>query len=82
MEIKVIDYQTIQGGSPVTDLLFFIFTGSDEEFRKEYYEQLVEHYYAHLRMSMQRLNLNPEEIYSKEDFELELEQVNLIMPST
>ncbi|XP_021192671.3 uncharacterized protein LOC110377939 [Helicoverpa armigera] len=68
VDIKVVDLQTLQLGSPIADLIYFIFAGSDEKFRAKYFDKLFEHYYTQLSASMRRLNLNPDEIYSKEDF--------------
>ncbi|KAG6455950.1 hypothetical protein O3G_MSEX009490 [Manduca sexta] len=69
--VRIVDYQTIRGGSPVIDLLYFIFSSTDEQFRAQYYEQLLDHYYNELSLAMKRLALNPNEIYSREDFEIE-----------
>ncbi|XP_047030981.1 uncharacterized protein LOC124638145 [Helicoverpa zea] len=74
VDIKIVDLQTLQGGSPIIDLLYFIFTGSDEQFRAKYFDRLVEHYYSQLSAAMKRFNLNPQEIFSKEDFEQELKE--------
>nr|XP_021192672.2 uncharacterized protein LOC110377940 isoform X4 [Helicoverpa armigera] len=74
VDIKILDLQTLQRGSPVTDLLYFIFTGSDEQFRAKYFDRLVEHYYSQLSASMRRLHLNPHEIFPKEDFDAELKE--------
>ncbi|XP_022828838.1 uncharacterized protein LOC111357884 isoform X1 [Spodoptera litura] len=72
--IKVVDLQTLQGGSPVTDLIYFIFTGSDEKFRARYYDKLLDHYYSELSAAMKRLHLNPEKTFSQEDFEHEMKE--------
>ncbi|KAJ8717581.1 hypothetical protein PYW07_005511 [Mythimna separata] len=74
VEIKIVDLQTLQAGSPVTDLLYFIFTGSDEEFRAKYFDKLIDHYYTELSAAMRRLSLNPDEIFSREDFDFELKE--------
>ncbi|XP_075981204.1 uncharacterized protein LOC142979873 isoform X2 [Anticarsia gemmatalis] len=74
VDIKIVDLQTLQGGSPVVDLLYFIFTGSDSAFREQYYERLIDHYYTELEAAMKRLKLDPKEIYSKEDFHSELKE--------
>ncbi|KAJ8717584.1 hypothetical protein PYW07_005514 [Mythimna separata] len=74
VEIKILDLQTMQKGSPVADLVYFIITGSDEKFRAQYYEKLIDHYYTELNAAMKRLNLDPEETYSREDFEYELKE--------
>ena len=75
MDIKIVDLQTLQGGSPVTDLIYFIFTGSDEEFRAKHYQKLIDHYYSELSAAMKRLNLDPEETFSREDFDFEMKEV-------
>ncbi|XP_059051603.1 uncharacterized protein LOC131846343, partial [Achroia grisella] len=74
MEVIPVDYQTILVGNPVLDLLYFIFTGSDEEFRCQYYEQLIEHYYIHLNSALHNLNLDPDKLYSKENFKYDLKE--------
>lgn len=75
MEVIPVDYQTLRGGCPVVDLLYFIFTGTDKQFRANYYEKLVDHYYSELRAAIIRLGLNPDEKYSREDFDAELKEV-------
>ncbi|CAH0695610.1 unnamed protein product [Spodoptera exigua] len=72
--IKVVDLQTLQGGSPVTDLIYFIFTGSDEKFRAQYFDKLLDHYYSELSAAMKRLQLNPDEVFSREDFDYEMKE--------
>ncbi|XP_035435210.2 uncharacterized protein LOC118265994 [Spodoptera frugiperda] len=72
--IKVVDLQTLQGGSPVTDLIYFIFTGSDEKFRARYFDKLLDHYYSELSAAMKRLHLNPEKTFSQEDFDHEMKE--------
>uniref|UniRef100_A0A2A4JTG5 CHK kinase-like domain-containing protein n=1 Tax=Heliothis virescens TaxID=7102 RepID=A0A2A4JTG5_HELVI len=74
VDIKIVDLQTLQGGSPLTDLLYFIFTGSDEQFRARYFDRLVEHYYSQLSAAMRRLHLDPHENFSREDFDAELKE--------
>ncbi|KAJ8716956.1 hypothetical protein PYW08_005355 [Mythimna loreyi] len=74
VEIKIVDLQTLQAGSPITDLLYFIFTGSDEEFRAKYFDKLIDHYYSELSAAMRRLNLNPDEIFPREDFDYEFKE--------
>ncbi|CAH0695611.1 unnamed protein product [Spodoptera exigua] len=73
-DIKVVDLQTMQGGSPVNDLIYFIFTGSDEKFRSQYFDKLVDYYYSELSAAMKRLQLNPDEIFSREDFDYEINE--------
>ncbi|XP_022820622.1 uncharacterized protein LOC111352141 isoform X5 [Spodoptera litura] len=74
VDIKIVDLQTLQGGSPVTDLIYFIFTGSDEKFRAQYFDKLLDHYYTELSAAMKRLQLNPDEVFSRADFDYEMKE--------
>ncbi|KAJ0174365.1 hypothetical protein K1T71_010511 [Dendrolimus kikuchii] len=70
--IKVMDFQTMQGSSPVVDLFYLVITGTDEEFRREHYQRLVEHYYEQLCAALKRLDINPDDVYSRADYDEEL----------
>lgn len=72
LEVVVIDHQTMLIGSPIIDLLYLIFSGTDKEFRDQYYEKLVDLYYTQLNDAMKRLDIDT---YSREDFYFELKQV-------
>ncbi|CAB3244328.1 unnamed protein product [Arctia plantaginis] len=74
VDIRIVDLQTLQGACPVADLLYFIFTGSDEEFRSLYYDRLVDHYYTELEAALIRLHLDPEKVYSRADFDFEIKE--------
>ncbi|CAB3244346.1 unnamed protein product [Arctia plantaginis] len=74
VDIKVVDMQTLYGGSPVIDFLYFIFTGSDEQLREQHFETLQDHYYTQLCVSMKRLGLDPDKVYSRENFQSELKE--------
>ncbi|CAG4989423.1 unnamed protein product [Colias eurytheme] len=74
-EIIPIDYQTLTHSNPIVDLLYFLFNGSDKEFRAKYLRKAFDHYYNELCACLTRLDLNPKQIYSKEDFEIELKEV-------
>ncbi|KAI8420513.1 hypothetical protein MSG28_008986 [Choristoneura fumiferana] len=74
LDIITVDYQTVRTGCVATDLLYLIFTGSDEQFRAQHYEELVEEYYRQLTAALRRLGLDPEMVYSREDFDYELKE--------
>ncbi|CAB3219727.1 unnamed protein product [Arctia plantaginis] len=69
IEIKILDLQTMQASSPMLDLLYFIFTGSDGQFRAQYYEKLLDLYYTELEEALKRFQLDPEKVYSRADFD-------------
>ncbi|XP_047984192.1 uncharacterized protein LOC125224784 [Leguminivora glycinivorella] len=67
-----VDYQTARLGCPVSDLLYFILLGSDQQFRKQYFRQLLDHYYEHLSLMLTKFGLQPNEVYGKEEFESDI----------
>ncbi|CAG5019947.1 unnamed protein product [Parnassius apollo] len=75
IEVVILDYQTLQISNPIIDLMYFIFSGSDEEFRAKHYRQLIDHYYLELCNALTRLGVDANELYPKEDFEYELEKI-------
>ncbi|NP_001038956.1 ecdysteroid 22-kinase [Bombyx mori] len=74
LEVRVVDYQKVQRGSPVADVLYFVFTGSDEEFRARHLRPLLDHYLQRLHAALGRLRLDPLTVYSAQDFEYELKE--------
>ncbi|CAH0724135.1 unnamed protein product, partial [Brenthis ino] len=70
-----VDYQTVHAGNPITDLLYFIFLGSDEEFRKQHYEELLDHYYKSLVQALERLSVDPVEVYPRNKFDSDLKEI-------
>ncbi|GBP93884.1 hypothetical protein EVAR_85771_1 [Eumeta japonica] len=64
-----LDYQTLYAGVPLVDLLYFIFSGTDGQFRKYYYKRLILHYYDTFAGFLTKLGLNPETVYPKKHFD-------------
>ncbi|XP_032520112.2 uncharacterized protein LOC116772149 isoform X2 [Danaus plexippus] len=75
LKLKVVDYQTVYAGCPVTDLIYFIFLGSDENFRSLFYDNLINHYYKCLEEALERLSVNPVEVYPREKFNSDLKEL-------
>ncbi|CAK1550262.1 unnamed protein product [Leptosia nina] len=71
-----IDFQTLRHGNVISDLVYFIFTGSDKKFRDQYYCKCLDHYYSQLALTLTRLGLEPMKIYPREDFEYELKKAS------
>ncbi|XP_050352662.1 uncharacterized protein LOC126774998 [Nymphalis io] len=67
-----VDYQTVYAGTPVCDLIYFIILGSDEEFRKQYYDKLLDHYYTNLEEALKRFAVDPLEVYPRTKFNSDL----------
>nr|XP_032520001.1 uncharacterized protein LOC116772075 [Danaus plexippus plexippus] len=74
LKAVVVDYQTVYTGCPVADLFYIIFLGSDEHFRRLYYDKLVNHYYTSLEEALKRLAVDPVEVYPRESFESDLKE--------
>lgn len=74
-----VDYQTIQAGEPITDLMYLIFTGTDAAFRKENWQRLLDFYYDQLAAAMTRLDVDTEETYSRERFDQSVKDVSYIV---
>ncbi|XP_069361565.1 uncharacterized protein [Maniola hyperantus] len=74
LDIISIDYQTLQYGNPILDLMYFIFSGSDKKFRDNHFKQTLELYYTELCAALRRFDLDPNEIYPREDFDYELQK--------
>nr|XP_032519782.1 uncharacterized protein LOC116771896 [Danaus plexippus plexippus] len=75
VELISVDYQMLQVGNPIVDILYFIFNGSDKKFRDQHLKQSFDHYYEELSKALKRFHLDPEQLYSREDFDFEVEQV-------
>ncbi|XP_014368554.2 uncharacterized protein LOC106718867 [Papilio machaon] len=75
LEVVVLDYQMLNISNPAIDLMYFIFSGSDEEFRRQHYRQHLDHYHMELGNSLKRLGVDIDTTYSKENFEADLKEV-------
>ncbi|XP_050668292.1 uncharacterized protein LOC126967720 [Leptidea sinapis] len=73
----VVDFQTLHAANPAVDIIYFVFLGSDELFREKYYHQLLDHYYTRLCSALQRFQLDPLEVYSREKFD---EDIQITLP--
>ncbi|CAG9564337.1 unnamed protein product [Danaus chrysippus] len=75
IQIVAVDYQTLEMANPIIDILFFIFVGSDKKFREKHFHQALNHYYDELSKALKRFRLNPDEVYSREDFDIDFKEV-------
>lgn len=64
-----LDYQTVHIGSPSTDLIYLIYTATDEVFRNKYLPDLLNHYYENISKFIKMFGLNPETTFSRQDFD-------------
>ncbi|XP_023936576.2 uncharacterized protein LOC112044832 [Bicyclus anynana] len=75
LEVISLDYQTLQRGNPILDLMYFLFNGSDKGFRDRHFNQTLNFYYEELCLALRRLNLDPEFIYPRKNYEDEVQKV-------
>lgn len=75
-QVVALDFQILRSGSAVCDLMYFIDFAADDDFRQKYFQKTLDHYYSELCESLRRLNVDPNEVYSQQDFEYELKEVN------
>ncbi|XP_026755823.3 uncharacterized oxidoreductase dhs-27-like [Galleria mellonella] len=75
MEVIPVDYQTIHTGTPLTDLIYFIFTGSDEEFRRRHFWDLLDYYYRELCNALRSLGRNPRNVYPEDEFHHDVKEI-------
>lgn len=64
----MLDWQIVRISSPVTDLSYLLFTGTDKETRANHYDQFLTLYYKTLYSSVAKMDINlddyfPESVY-------------------
>ncbi|XP_026761142.2 uncharacterized protein LOC113520077 [Galleria mellonella] len=64
-----IDYQFMHYGNPLNDLMFFIFTGTDQQFRKNHLEYIKNLYHDTLGTFLKYFNMDVENLYPRKDYE-------------
>ncbi|XP_045766869.1 uncharacterized protein LOC123868400 [Maniola jurtina] len=68
-EVVLIDYQFLFYGSPLVDFFYFLYTGTDREFRKAHMNNLKDLYHNKLTEFLKYFHLDINDIYAKKDFE-------------
>ncbi|XP_059046623.1 uncharacterized protein LOC131842120 [Achroia grisella] len=74
LEVIPVDFQTIQGTTPLIDLFYYIFAGSDENFRRRHFWDLVDHYYRELCSALENVGLDPRKVYPEDEFDREVKE--------
>jgi Ecdysteroid kinase-like family len=70
--IRLLDFQLCRYAAPVNDLLYFIFTSTNEELRAEHYDDLLKIYHTTLTTFLTRLGSDAPNIYRWTDFQDQL----------
>uniref|UniRef100_A0A0A1XLB8 Putative ribosomal protein S6 kinase alpha-1 n=1 Tax=Zeugodacus cucurbitae TaxID=28588 RepID=A0A0A1XLB8_ZEUCU len=70
--MRLLDWQLLRYSSPISDLMYFIFTCTTRKFRKAHYEDALNVYYEELIRHINRLGSNPLKLFPREKFDKEL----------
>lgn len=64
----LLDFQLTRMGSPAADLTYFLYTCTDGELRKKYYEELLNHYYTVFSDFLKELGSDPQKLFPHKVF--------------
>lgn len=64
-----LDYQGINYGTPMMDLIYFIFTATDKKFRKSHMENLKNLYFETLKSFLKYFDIEVEDVFPRKTFE-------------
>lgn len=72
--IRFIDWQITQCCSPAMDLMYFLFSSTERELRRQHYDQLIDAYYESCSATMQRLGSDADHLFRFEDFNAQMKR--------
>lgn len=81
--VCIIDWQLYRYGSPVLDILYYVFSATDKETRDKHYDNLLQLYYDALSKIVRRLGSDPDKLFTFNDLQDQLKicgKFVLIMP--
>ncbi|XP_059058062.1 uncharacterized protein LOC131851564 [Achroia grisella] len=70
-KIIPVDYQAIRYGNPITDLIYFIFLGTDQQFRKDHLENIKNLYHDTMARFLKYFDMDVEDYFPRAQFEKE-----------
>jgi hypothetical protein len=73
VDVLFIDYQLIRYASPVTDIAYYLYMSTDQQFLTEHYERVINLYYSTLSAVLRQCNLDSKDIYPEHVFREHLE---------
>ncbi|XP_028175291.1 uncharacterized protein LOC114363692 [Ostrinia furnacalis] len=68
-DVMPVDFQFSYYGCSIYDLMFFIFSCTDQEFRKSHMEHLKNLYHTTMQQFLSLFNMDVEEYYPRAEFE-------------
>ncbi|XP_061703922.1 uncharacterized protein LOC133515401 isoform X1 [Cydia pomonella] len=78
LEIVLMDFQLVLDGDPLRDLLYFIFTATDEAFRRSHYHAILDLYHERLSEALRRFQIDVETVYSESTYRAQLEEYSMV----
>ncbi|CAG9561503.1 unnamed protein product [Danaus chrysippus] len=69
VEVVPVDYQLLDCGCPVRDFLYFIFTGTDQKFRRQHMNHLKDLYYETMTKFLNYFDMKAEDVFPRKEFE-------------
>ncbi|CAG4963021.1 unnamed protein product [Colias eurytheme] len=74
-EVIPIDYQLLFYGSPITDLIYLLYTGTDGTFRKKHENHLKELYFSTLKDFLHNFDVDVEAVFPRKTFDNDYESI-------
>ncbi|CAH0730050.1 unnamed protein product, partial [Brenthis ino] len=74
IETIIVDYQMVSFGSPIVDILHFLYTGTDREFRKNHMDNLKDLYHKTMTRHLEMFDLDISKIYPRSVFEKDFKE--------
>jgi hypothetical protein len=68
-ELIAVDFQLLHCGSPASDLIYFIFSATNQAFRKSHLENLKDLYYDKFEEFLKNFGIEAKDVYPKKQFE-------------
>lgn len=69
VEVRILDWQVSRNSSPITDIAYLIFTGTDYDTRKEHLHYLLDYYHQCLSKKLSFMDCDIEDIFPKTVFD-------------
>lgn len=72
--IRFIDWQITQCCSPAMDLVYFLFSSTEHELRRQHYDRLVDAYYESCSTTIRRLGSDADRLFRFEDLTAQMKR--------
>ncbi|XP_052869551.1 uncharacterized protein LOC128275177 [Anopheles cruzii] len=73
-EMVLVDWQNVSYVSPAQDIVYFIYSCTDEAFRERYYFEMIDIYYRSLSATLEKLQHDANELFPRSALDEQLRQ--------